>query len=455
MKKFKNSEDGNIAVITAIVLLPLMAVGGIAIDFSQLSRKNTNLQGLVDAAALVGAKAALEDNVENGKKAAEEYLRANLPPQLAQELKGITVRFDEDNKQLSVSASSEYSTSILKMMGREKLEYSPFAQVGLPTGNLEVVLVLDTTFSMSADGKIEALQTAAKEFTDTMLDLNNGMERVKIGIVPFSNYVNVGLDNRNAPWLEVEDDSSETVTETRTTQVSTANCKDVQYQTDGVDQTGQSCDRIVTEVDPYDVTFTRTTTWNGCVGSRNFPLNLDDRNYNKKVPGLMNTSCPSRITQLTADADVLHTEIDNLTPNGSTYIPAGLAWGLRVISSQEPFSEGVTYADAKANDTQKVIVLMTDGENQSSAMLPDSPFHNGSDLKEADTWTNKACNKIKKQEISLYTIGFGKKITKDVRKLLRKCSTDKKQYLAAKSNADLSNSFEAIADDLASLYLSK
>ena len=83
--------------------------------------------------------------------------------------------------------------------------------------------------------------------------------------------------------------------------------------------------------------------WKGCVGSRAYPLNIKDENPSAKIPGLVerHTRCPREFTTLTDDKTVINDEIDRMTANGNaTYIPAGLMWGWRLISSDVPITDG-------------------------------------------------------------------------------------------------------------------
>ncbi|WP_181174524.1 TadE/TadG family type IV pilus assembly protein [Mesorhizobium sp. B2-3-10] len=52
--------------------------------------------------------------------------------------------------------------------------------------------------------------------------------------------------------------------------------------------------------------------------------------------------------------------IDLMQPNGGTNVPEGMAWGWRVVSSGEPFTQGRPEAE-RGND--KVVIVLTDGAN--------------------------------------------------------------------------------------------
>lgn len=56
----------------------------------------------------------------------------------------------------------------------------------------------------------------------------------------------------------------------------------------------------------------------------------------------------------------INNAIDAMTPNGGTNVPEGLAWGWRVVSSGVPFTQGRPDGE-KGND--KVVIVLTDGAN--------------------------------------------------------------------------------------------
>ena len=49
-----------------------------------------------------------------------------------------------------------------------------------------------------------------------------------------------------------------------------------------------------------------------------------------------------------------------MSPAGNTNITIGLAWGLTLLSTQAPFTEGEPYG---TENLTKIMVLMTDGDN--------------------------------------------------------------------------------------------
>ena len=153
--------------------------------------------------------------------------------------------------------------------------------------------------------------------------------------------------------------------------------------------------------------------------------------------------------------------------SGSTNIPTGLAWGWRVISPGEPFTDGVDYDD---DETIKAIVLLTDGENWLGNLNNHNKAYynaygyvangrlgtsNPSDAKdELDNRTAELCENIKAEDVTIYTLTFdlGNGPIKD---LMEACATSPSHYYDANNSSELAESFSAIATDLSNLRISK
>ena len=70
---------------------------------------------------------------------------------------------------------------------------------------MRVAMVLDNTGSMADNGKMSALQTAAKSMIDSLSAFSKTTGDVYISIIPFSKDVNVGTSNVNAAWINWAD----------------------------------------------------------------------------------------------------------------------------------------------------------------------------------------------------------------------------------------------------------
>jgi hypothetical protein len=204
---------------------------------------------------------------------------------------------------------------------------------------------------------------------------------------------------------------------------------------------------------PPDQAFPRSN-WYGCVGSREYPLNLSDEDFSMPVPGVMNVECAAAILPLTADETALGAAIDRMRPNGLTYIPAGVAWGMRALSADAPFTGGATEEQARDKSITKAIVLMTDGDNTISKDS-NRPTHASRDLAETNRWTLEACNLAKSKNYKVYTMTFGTEVPPVTAQLMKSCSSGDGYYFDASNGSELERAFGDIALSLSKLYLSQ
>lgn len=449
--QFLKHKGGNFATMFALALLPVALSVGVAVDYTNANRDRSRMQNFLDAALLSVGQDFREMEKDQVRKAVRQFLKANIDPALYAQVDKVQIRFSDRRQTLTATVSAEAKTSFMMIAGYESVPYTVDAQIRAPFGGVEVALVLDNTWSMSADGKLDALKVAAKAFVENLMPEETGGD-TKIGIVPFSNHVNVGMSYRNADWLDVADDYTEDKCHMTREVTGSTNCRQETGYQDGVPYTYETCD--YTYGPEKEVCGTYSYTWNGCVGSRQMPFNLEDRGYTSRpVPGIVNAWCGAPVTPLTDKRANLITEIDAMVANGDTYIPTGVAWGLRVLSSGAPFKGGATPHQVNTRNIRKIMVLMTDGENQRSARLPDHPDHWGTDLVQADDWTLRACKAVRDEDVTVYAITFGD-ISADTKSLIRKCATDPSHYYHAAKNSELTKVFEAIAGRIGKLHLS-
>lgn len=74
------------------------------------------------------------------------------------------------------------------------------------------------------------------------------------------------------------------------------------------------------------------------------------------------TSPITPLTDVTVEAGktAITTAIDAMKPTGNTNVPEGTVWGWRVLSSNEPFTQG---RDNNEKGNDKVVIVLTDGAN--------------------------------------------------------------------------------------------
>jgi Flp pilus assembly protein TadG len=201
-RAWSGDTRGNTAVIFAIVILPLLMLGGMAIDFRRAANGKSTAQAAIDSAVLAGSRVFLENGTSTTAQrqamainAAQSAFTANLETAEAK-LTPISVNFTFIND-LTIRglASVKTPTTFAAIVGQTEItsNVQADAQAGDVRG-YEIVLVLDNTSSMFTDSRFEDMRLAAKQFVETMFVSSPEPENTRIGIVPVATLVNIKVE---------------------------------------------------------------------------------------------------------------------------------------------------------------------------------------------------------------------------------------------------------------------
>jgi Flp pilus assembly protein TadG len=478
---------GNTALMFALMALPVAVGVGFSVDLARQGAAITAAQSAVDAAALAAAASDL-DEVDALEAVVEDYLTGNMNGTPLSE--GYTTEVEIlDEERVRVTLRGTVPAFFSGLIGRDTL---PVEVVTTATRGsdafVEIALVLDNTWSMSASGgattKIAGLKSAATSLVNEVMTRDDG--KVRVSIIPYADYVNVGTANRSAAWLNVPADYSTTSTPSprvcRQVPVTTTTCTGgtrgtcTRYR-DGVPET-YSCWTTPQTCTTRPVSPARTqesctgggspvTTWYrwyGCVGSRNTgSLRLNDTMPTTRYPGLMQTSqtCLNSILPLSETRATVLSRINGLIVNiGSyrpeTYIPGGLVWGINALSPSAPLTDGRAYSPT----VRKIIVLMTDGENTLRYVPANgthtSPSGSGSaaQLAQTNSDVGSLCTYAKSQNMEVYTVSLGV-TSATARNMLTSCATSAAHAHAASDSAALVAAFRKIARSINAVRLTE
>jgi Flp pilus assembly protein TadG len=453
-RNFVKNTCGNTAIMFSLVAVPLMISIGVGIDMIRINNANSILQAATDSAALAamaGKKESLKD--AEIEKLVLQYLAINDAESTITSLKVSDFGYDKKTNSYHVKMTGKIDTTLMAIAGFKTMDVGSFSEVdGGTTPTLEMALVLDVTGSMNAEGRLNALKVASKNLVAKLLDNKPAGADIKIGIVPFARYVNVGMSHEGDSWVSVPPRPKVWSCWDTYPNVTATNCRQVaNVSVDGMPATGthQECDYNYGT--PVQQCGWSQNQWYGIVGSRNNGVDTKIMGGGAAYPGLLNTGGPQEITDLTADKTVLNNSIDSLTANDETYIPSGLVWGWELLDSGKPFVNAKTTGAMKTANGVKALVLMTDGDNTISATYPE---HYGSDGAVADQKTKELCENIKKGDVSVYTVAF--KVQKASSKdMLVKCASSAAQAFDAANDQALLDAFGQIAASLSAMHITK
>ncbi len=461
LRRFARDNHGGIAVIFACCLLVLGLSAGIAIDYGRSMSIRTSLQNDLDAAIIAAAARSAED--DDLKSATQAFFDANWH---AKHGVGANISVDvakSDTNVISGMARASVPTLFMGLAGINEVAVSVASQIELAGENAEIALVLDTTASMSG-WKLDALKNATGELIDAAYSRPGSENNVKISLVPFDQHVNVGLANRNAPWMSVPADTSSTneYCYTHVPVIGSSNCRMETFTAtnDGTPYTYQAevCDYDYGPPESRCDMVTDNLTWHGCAASRDYPLDVRDEDFATPVPGAQNVMCGSEVTPLTNDPDLLKSNVNNFVATGETYIPSGLFWGWTTLSKHAPFDEASDYGQRiDGKPVKKILVLMTDGFNTKSpryASETPQPRNDGTDTTLANQRTAELCQNIKDKGIEIHTVAFDVADVA-VKSLLEECASGPSEFYDATDAAELASAFSTIGANLSPLRIAR
>jgi Flp pilus assembly protein TadG len=532
---FRTERSGNVAILFGILAVPLFAAAGMALDYAFAVRERIDLQNAVDAAAISLAKLPQNTSAADLKTKAEAFVAAYMPNSAANDFKIDVV---PSKGRLDITATANYPTTVVRVLdlissdaSHSNMEIGASATASWGNGKVEVVLVLDNTGSM-AGTKLTNLKTAANSLVDTLATQATDASTVKIALVPFSSTVRLPVDKtdyKTASWID-KNGASPIAKEIFN---GTANVKrfDLFSKIDAkVTQSVTWAGCVESRPDPYDVTDPAPST--STPGTLIVPYfapdepdstHLDGRNntvadfpnnyvadgvaaskpwkekqgatakYDTKPSQTIganygpNLGCDMQpIVPMSSDLTkngVIKTGIKNMNATGNTNIPMGLAWGWYALSPNDMLSNNAPYSD---DETGKVIVLMTDGDNTISN--PGDTYNkngsayagvgyiwqnrvgvsatNASDAARQTALDNRLkqlCTNIKAvmkkpgsttTAIEIYTV-LVELDSKATSKLLSDCATTPDMFYNVANSANLLSVFNNIAGSISKLHLSK
>ena len=503
--RFRRDERGAALLLATVFMLTLFSVVAVAIDFGQAMVLKQKLHNAADAAALaVGSR--LDLTAAEANSLAHSFIRANYPDLALGTLTQFTVTPTDSGYSVRVAAS--LPTTFLRVLGRETLQLAVTSEVTRDLRKLEVVLALDNTGSMATNDRIGKLRTAATALVDILFDEADVSPHIKIGLVPFSGAVNLGLGALGRGWI---DETGASVLNREDVALTAARPSLLQlYQSmnnvpwggcvrarlNGHDllDTPPSLAVPDTLFVPY---FAPDEEGNAGTGSNSY-LNGTGTNpalyagrsltaqqiANGNGPGY---NCAERPIQPLTDArQTIANAIAAMQPRGSTVIPEGLAWAWRVISPGLPYDQGSPYSDKTVT---KVVILLSDGRNQVERGAPYNSFYsaygfatkghlgptNGSQTRQVlNAKTAALCNNIKADkdgdpttdDIVIYTIALeidtgNAAIDAETKAMLEACATPAARcpgqqcFYDTPSSNELGQVFSRIAIGLAGLRVAR
>ena len=419
LKKFGRDEDGSIIVMTLVLLVTMLVLGGMAVDFMRFESRRALLQSVADRSVL--AAASLDQTLPGEEVIIDFYDKAGFGGTI------VGTPFVEKvagsgNSEVRVDSRIDVNTFYLRLIGIDSLSAPATAQAQQGTGNVEISLVLDISGSMGnnvtvdepvlgADGepmlngdgdvittsvtrtKMYLLQKAASQFVDDLL-IEDFRNQISINLIAYSQQV--ALDDDLYKALRTTPDSMNVDGKLGSTfgviSDGYATTTDDSYTApvDGAPIDVSWADGLDVHVNPsrcidFDAADFNTVAFD--VGQRYEQVEYFEH-YSSGDSGIDFPVCPEEefesILLLSQDATELKRRINAYRPTSFTSIHLGVKWGISLLDpALRPILANITSIDETfrdnrpanfGGDTVKIMVVMTDGVNVASRRLRDTAY---------------------------------------------------------------------------------
>lgn len=409
---FAENRRGNVAILFALTLLPVMFMVGSAIDYSRALTVDTKMQSALDATALALSKLAPTLNqAQLSEQARRTFTTIFGNSQSSVESVSATYA-DAGKKTLTVTAAASLPTAFMMIAGVDRIPIGASSTVSWGDTRLRVSLVLDNTSSMATGGKLDALKTASRSLLTRLRGFAANAGDVYVSIVPFNKDVNVGAANYAATWLRWDQWSNTT------------------------------CILLV-----ICTNNTNRSSWNGCVTDRD---QNNDTTATAPTGGLATLfpaeqygSCPVSLMPPSYDWSALNAKIDAMTASGTTNQTIGLQWGFQTLETNSPFPN---QAADQGEQSNKTIILFTDGQNTQNRW--------SSLQADIDARTLKVCGNIKAAGYDLYVVQVSA-TSSSSSSLLQQCASGLDRFIQISSSSQISSAFNQIGDNLSRPHISR
>lgn len=463
-RAFIGGRGGNVAITFGLSILPLLTMVGVAVDGLLAYSVQAQLQKSLDAAGLAAGRALDDDDVEPD---AEAYFYGNFDagPAVAT-VTSFDTEIEDDGARIVLTATASMPTHFMLLFGYDDLTIDARTVINRDVRRMELALVLDNTGSMWGT-PFDTMKAAALDLVDIVYGAAETHDNLWVSVVPFAATVNIG--STRTSWLAATDR--------------------VRLRGDGdySPSTWKGC--VMASASPDDETDKTPST----VPLRSF-LYPDDTDNDWGAPRKPptderlaarndgygpNLGCGAPILSLTAEKTKVKAALNGMGAwhRGGTFGNMGLVWGWNTISPRWRGLWGGNTPndlplDYRAELSDKVVVLLTDGNNEVYDNPPTGPrgsdytsygrlfdfMPNGSTLAQGktlmDNKMSRICTAMKGNGVIIYTITFGASPSTSTKTLYKNCATKPEYYSHAPDNATLRTIFRRVGRQLSNLRIS-
>lgn len=405
-------SDGQVAILFALTLFPIVLIAGFAIDFQILTTNKSKAQSSLDSAVIAGTRAyqdgASESEVISTVRSYFSTLMSTNEFPLVCTAANVII----DDTDVRATTDCTMDTYLSKIADINTLSFDVDTATTYGIGKVDVAFVFDISGSMDGT-RMTDLKLAARDAVDTLLveDPKEGHEDdVRLSMVAYNGSLNAGPYFASATGQAPEQTYYYYYNGRWYAYNYSTTCV---FEREGTEAFTDAAPGSGQYVEAADV-----SRRNDCGDSEPLPL--------------------------TSTKQPLYDYITALQAGGNTAGHLGVAWGWYTISPNwaSVFPEASAPLSYDEPDSAKALVLMTDGAFNT---VGDSANGNS-------TWQAKQlCDKAKAAKIRIYSVAF--QAPEAGREVLEYCSSGSDYFFRPESGQELKDAYQSIASSISDLRI--
>lgn len=435
MKKYIDNIQGGFSVNFAVLGLILLSLVGMAVDVTRVYSGQEKLQEIVDISAM--AALSTEGSMSEREDVFKTYAKqmTSESPLFISDPDFVKVKLTEKTKTIQIDAQVDAKMDLVLIPSFLKNLTVTAKNISVrDNAQIEVVLALDVSTSMTGK-RIETAKEAATDFVEVLMRENSYSDRIAISLIPFGGTIRVPANLatlKTKPSMAKPGDAPEIH-------------DDKLMSPHWVGKSWNQCFYL----EPEQVR-------SGLSPQDHYPRLEDFWQWN-----IQNTWCgPSgnEFVPLTRDTASLVNKIRNLNLSDGTGTDQAMAWAKANLSPKwkSTLKNGPGVGPYPHSQVRKIVVVMSDGKATGQHKLlkkfrKGSPPYKTNEVYRYDDRKGRenflaVCEALKKEGITVYSIGFMMRLPIEL-ETARKCaSSDREFYVANQST--LKSVFSDIASHL-------
>ncbi len=196
ISKLGRDKSGQVAILFALSIIPIVAVAGFAIDFQQTVKRKAKVQLVMDSAVLAAARVkqtgASNDEI---KLTVQQFMDAQIGGLGGLACDPTSVLVTENSEEIDASILCEQTTALIKVVGRKEMPFRVSSASEYGIDKVDVAFMFDVSGSMNSSNRLINLKAAAKEAIDVLLPAGAPPELIedtRLAMVSYNSMVNAG-----------------------------------------------------------------------------------------------------------------------------------------------------------------------------------------------------------------------------------------------------------------------